>query len=195
MGRCVGRCPFRRCAGARRLPMRDEKGANSPRFRRNHSRAYVLPTRPRSRHRRELTRPILRSDRGLEPEDRRQPRGTDRARFRLLSLKEVETTPSRGEILEEREPKTVADGVRDLNWNPTRLRIACGALDEEDHEAILEKLAAILERDALEAQPALYYTDNSSWPPDATEAFAVPPTDCRRRSTTCRHSGFAGYVL
>src|SRR6267378_394024 len=91
------------------------------------------------------------------------------ADFDFSALNEVDDSV-RDEILEELEPETVAEGVRELESDDA-VKLLAG-LDEEDQEEILEKLPP-LERDALER--SLLYPENSAGRRMQTEFIAVPP--------------------
>src|SRR5918996_1416166 len=105
----------------------------------------------------------------LDPDDR--PRliellGRD---FDFTALTEVDDAV-REDILEELEPETVAEGVRDLDSDDAVSILE--DLDEADRAEILEKLPAA-ERDAL--QRSLDYPEDSAGRRMQTEFIAVPP--------------------
>src|SRR5215216_6518077 len=105
----------------------------------------------------------------LEPENR--PRliellGRD---FDFAALTEVDEAV-REEILDELEPATVAEGVRDLDSDDAVTILE--SLDEEDQAEVLDQLPAI-ERVAL--QRSLDYPEDSAGRLMQTEFIAVPP--------------------
>jgi magnesium transporter len=154
-----------------RLPMRDEEGKIRHEFVEEITRAIQAAETPFLRaivaeqHEADLGDLIA----ALEPDDRVslvELTGTD---FDFSALNEVDDAV-REEILEELEPKTVADGVRVLESDDA-VELLEG-LDEEDQEKILDKLT-FSERVALERR--LKYPENSAGRLMQTEFIAVPP--------------------
>src|SRR5215831_14796981 len=89
--------------------------------------------------------------------------------FDFAALTEVDDTV-RGEILEELEPETVAEGVRDMDSDDAVYILE--DLPKEEQAEILEQLPAP-ERTALEL--SLEYPENSAGRRMQTDFIAVPP--------------------
>src|SRR5437868_3093776 len=105
----------------------------------------------------------------LEPEDRVslvEMTGTD---FDFSALNEVDDAV-REDILEELEPETVAEGVRELESDDAVTILE--SLDEEDQAKVLGRLTPT-ERVAL--QRSLDYPEDSAGRLMQTEFIAVPP--------------------
>jgi magnesium transporter len=106
----------------------------------------------------------------LAPEDRVSLVELTGADFHFSALNEVDNTV-REEILDELEPETVAEGVRELESDDAVELLE--ALDEAVQEEILEKLPPS-ERDVLER--SLDYPENSAGRRMQTDFIAVPPS-------------------
>lgn len=158
-------------ADAAELALRDEDGAITPAF--VDKAAALLAAGDRAALV-ELTQDLHEADVGslleaLDPEER--PRliellGED---FDFAALTEVDDSV-REEILEELEPQTVAEGVRDLDSDDAVYILE--DLDEADKAEILEKIPAS-ERIAL--QRSLDYPEGSAGRRMQTEVIAAPP--------------------
>src|ERR1700709_2555737 len=153
------------------LPMRDEDGELRPEFVEEIARAVQAADAPFLR---EIVAELHEADLGdlieaLDPEERPRLVELTSADFDFSALNEVDDSV-REEIREEREPETVADGVRELESDDA-VELLEG-LDEEDQEEILEKLPPS-ERDALER--SLLYPENSAGRRMQSEFIGVPP--------------------
>jgi magnesium transporter len=154
-----------------RLPMRDENGEIRREFVQEISSAIHLRDTPLLRA---VVAELHEADLGdltgaLEPDDRVklvELTGTD---FDFSALNELDDSV-REEILEELEPATVAEGVRDLASDDA-VELLEG-LDDEDKEQILEQLPQSA-RAALER--SLLYPENSAGRRMQTEFVSVPP--------------------
>jgi magnesium transporter len=152
-------------------PFRDDEGAINPDF---VDAAADAVERSDGDRIRELVDDLHEADLGdlleaLDPDQR--PRlvellGRD---FDFLALTEVDDAV-REDILEELEPGTVAEGVRELDSDDAVSILE--DLDEEDRAEILDKLPAA-ERAAL--QRSLDYPEDSAGRRMQTEFIAVPP--------------------
>jgi magnesium transporter len=105
----------------------------------------------------------------LDPDDRVSLVELTGADFDFSALNEVDEAV-REEILEELEPETVAEGVRELESDDAVELLQ--VLDEADQEQILDKLPPE-ERDTLER--SLLYPENSAGRRMQSEFIAVPP--------------------
>src|SRR3984957_11168000 len=154
-----------------RLPVRDEDGEIRHQFVEAIARAIHAADTPFLRA---VVAELHEADLGdliaaLEPDDRVslvELTGTD---FDFSALNEVDDSV-REEILDELEPQTVAEGVRELQSDDA-VELLEG-LDEEDQEEILEERPAS-ERNALER--SLLYPENSAGRRMQSEFIAVPP--------------------
>ncbi|MFL6791356.1 MAG: magnesium transporter [Bradyrhizobium sp.] len=154
-----------------RLQMRDEEGRLRHEFVEEIATAIHAADRPLLC---EVVAELHEADLGdliaaLEPNDRVTLVELTRTTFDFAALNEVDDAV-REEILEELEPETVAEGVRELESDDAVQLLA--GLDDEDKEEILEKLPPP-ERVALER--VLLYPENSAGRRMQTEFIAVPP--------------------
>ncbi len=154
-----------------RLPMRDEDGEIRPEFIEEISRCIKAQD---AKFLREVVAELHEADLGdliaaLDAEERVslvELTGTD---FDFSALNEVDDTV-REEILEELEPATVAEGVRE-HESDDAVELLEG-LDEEDQEEILEKLPPS-EREEIER--SLDYPEGSAGRRMQTDVITVPP--------------------
>src|ERR1700692_1440192 len=154
-----------------RLPMRGEDGEIRHQFVEAIARAIHAADTPFLRA---VVAELHEADLGdliaaLEPDDRVSLVELTGPHFDFSALNEVDDSV-REEILDELEPETVAEGVRELQSDDA-VELLEG-LDEADQEEILDKLPAT-ERVALER--SLEYPENSAGRRMQTEFIAVPP--------------------
>ncbi len=116
--------------------------------------------------------------------------------FDFSALTEVDATV-RGEILEELQPKTVAEGVRDLDSDDAVYILE--DLDRQDQVDILNQIP-VTERVALER--SLLYPEESAGRRMQTEFIAVPPEwhvgqaiDYMRETADLPHRFYELYVV
>src|SRR3954462_10361426 len=153
------------------LPMRDEENQLRHEFVEEITRAIHAAERPLLC---EVVAELHEADLGdliaaLEPDDRVTLVELTSTDFDFSALNEVDDSV-REEILEELEPETVAEGVRELESDDA-VELLEG-LDEANQEQILAKLP-LQERVALER--SLLYPENSAGRRMQTEFIAVPP--------------------
>jgi magnesium transporter len=154
-----------------RHPMRDAEGDIRPEFVAEISQAVQTGD---AGFLREIVAELHEADLGnlieaLGPDERPRLVELTGGDFDFSALNEVDDTV-REEILEELEPQTVAQGVRELQSDDA-VELLEG-LDEQDQEEILDKLLPS-ERDVLER--SLDYPENSAGRRMQTEFIAVPP--------------------
>src|SRR6266436_323766 len=145
-----------------RLPMRDEDGEIRQEFIEEIARAIHADDAPLLRA---IVAELHEADLGdliaaLEPDDRVklvELTGTD---FDFSALNEVDDTV-REEILEELEPETVAEGVREL--------------ESDDAVELLESLKKLPPSERVALERSLLYPENSAGRRMQTEFIAVPP--------------------
>src|ERR1700724_4723784 len=158
-------------SGLDHLPMRDEDGQIRREFVEEIARAIHAAEVPLLRA---VVAELHEADLGdligaLEGDDRVSRVELTGADFDFSALNEVDD-PVREEILEQHEPETVAEGVRELKSDDAVELLE--ALGEQEQEEILEKLPPT-ERVAIER--SLEYPENSAGRRMQTEFIAVPP--------------------
>jgi magnesium transporter len=158
-------------SGLDHLPMRDEDGEIRREFVEEIARAIHAAEVPLLRA---VVAELHEADLGdligaLEGEDRVSLVELTGADFDFSALNEVDDAVREG-ILDELEPETVAEGVRELESDDAVELLE--ALGEQEQEEILEKLPPT-ERVAIER--SLEYPENSAGRRMQTEFIAVPP--------------------
>src|SRR3979409_620383 len=154
-----------------RLPMRDEHGEIRPEFVEEVARAIDAAETPFLRA---VVAELHEADLGdlvaaLEPDHRVKLVELTGADFDFSALNEVDDTV-REEILEELEPETVAEGVRDLDSDDAVYILE--DLPKDEQAEILDQLPST-ERAALARR--LDYPEESAGRRMQTEFVAVPP--------------------